>query len=96
MDLSQLGFVSRHHAPELTPEEHIELEVEVGARFLREAAAANGWKPEEVEGVMIGMTLPSLMITPNASPVRPAFQTALSRLASIRPVMAQWGLCTCS
>ena len=58
MDLSQLGFVSRHHAPELTFEEHIELEVEVGARFLREAAAANGWEPEEVEGVMIGMTLP--------------------------------------
>lgn len=60
MDLSQLGFVSRHHAPELTPEEHLELEVEVGARFLREAAAANGWKPEEVEGVMIGMTLPTV------------------------------------
>jgi len=58
MDLSQLGFVSRHHAPELTPEEHLELEVAVGAHFLREAAAANGWKPEEVEGVMIGMTLP--------------------------------------
>lgn len=58
MDLAQLGFVSRHHAPELTEEEHIELEVEVGARFLREAAAANGWQPEEVAGVMIGMTLP--------------------------------------
>jgi len=58
MDLSQLGFVSRHHAPELTPEEHLELEVEVGAHFLREAAAACGWKPEEVEGVMIGITLP--------------------------------------
>jgi 3-oxoacyl-[acyl-carrier-protein] synthase III len=58
MDLSQLGFVSRHHAPQLTMEEHIELEVEVGARFLREAAAANGWEPEEVEGVLIGMTLP--------------------------------------
>jgi 3-oxoacyl-[acyl-carrier-protein] synthase III len=58
MDLSQLGFVSRHHAPQLTQEEYLELEVEVGARFLREAAAANGWKPEEVEGVLIGMTLP--------------------------------------
>jgi hypothetical protein len=57
-DLSQLGFVNRHHAPQLTPEEHLELEVEVGARFLRAAAAANGWKPEEVEGVLIGMTLP--------------------------------------
>ncbi|MFL7870444.1 MAG: 3-oxoacyl-[acyl-carrier-protein] synthase III C-terminal domain-containing protein [Anaerolineales bacterium] len=58
MDLSQLGFVSRHHVPDLSPEEHLQLEIEVGARFLREAAAANGWKPEEVEGVMIGMTLP--------------------------------------
>jgi 3-oxoacyl-[acyl-carrier-protein] synthase III len=58
MDLSQLGFVSRHHVPALSHEEHIELEVEVGARFLREAAAASGWKPDEVEGVMIGMTLP--------------------------------------
>ncbi len=58
MDLAQLGFVNRHHAPELSQEEHLELEVEVGARFLREAAAANGWKPEEVAGVMIGMTLP--------------------------------------
>lgn len=58
MDLAQLGFVSRHHAPNLSQEEHIELEVEVGARFLREAAAANGWKPEEVEGLLIGMTLP--------------------------------------
>ena len=58
MDLSQLGFVSRHHVPELTLEEHVDLEVEVGARFLREAAAANGWKPDEVEGVLIGMTLP--------------------------------------
>ncbi len=56
MDLAQLGFVNRHHAPQLSQEEHIELEV--GARFLREAAAANGWKPEEVEGVLIGMTLP--------------------------------------
>jgi len=58
MDLSQLGFVSRHHAPTLTSEEYLNLEVEVGARFLRAAAAANGWKPEEVEGVLIGMTLP--------------------------------------
>jgi len=58
MDLSKLGFVSRHHAPDLSLEEQIDLEVQVGARFLREAAAANGWQPEEVEGVLIGMTLP--------------------------------------
>ncbi len=58
MDLSQLGFVSRHHVPNLPIEEQIDLEVQVGARFLQEAAAANGWNPEEVEGVLIGMTLP--------------------------------------
>lgn len=58
MDLSQLGFVNRHHAPELSPEEHLELEVQVGARFLREAIAANGWQPDEVAGLLIGMTLP--------------------------------------
>ncbi|HBX68061.1 MAG TPA: hypothetical protein DEH25_01370 [Chloroflexi bacterium] len=58
MDLSQLGFVNRQHVPDLSPEEHIELEVQVGARFLQAAMAANGWQPEEVEGVLIGMTLP--------------------------------------
>jgi len=58
MNLSTLGFVRRHHIPELSDEEHLQLEVEVGARFLREAAKANGWKPEEVEGVFIGMTGP--------------------------------------
>ena len=58
MDLSQLGFVNRHIAPDLTPEEHLELEIAAGAHFLREAAAANGWEPEEVEGVLIGITLP--------------------------------------
>jgi 3-oxoacyl-[acyl-carrier-protein] synthase III len=58
MNLSALGFVHRHHVPELSDEEHLELEVEVGARFLREAAKVNGWKPEEVEGVFIGMSGP--------------------------------------
>ncbi|MBL7163452.1 MAG: hypothetical protein ISS57_12670 [Anaerolineales bacterium] len=58
MNLSPLGFVHRHHVPELSDEEHLELEVEVGARFLREAAKVNGWKTEEVEGVFIGMTGP--------------------------------------
>lgn len=58
MNLSQLGFVHRHHVPELTEEENIELEVEVGARFLQEAAKVNGWKPDEIEGVFIGMTGP--------------------------------------
>lgn len=58
MNLSPLGFVHRHHIPELSDKEHLELEVKVGARFLREAAQACGWKPEEVEGVLIGMSGP--------------------------------------
>jgi len=58
MDLSSLGFVSRHHIIDLSDRDDIDLEVEVGARMLREAASACGWKPEEVEGVLIGMSGP--------------------------------------
>jgi len=58
MDLSSLGFAHRHHVSNLSPEENLELEVALGARFLREAAKACGWTPEEVEGVFIGMTGP--------------------------------------
>jgi 3-oxoacyl-[acyl-carrier-protein] synthase III len=42
----------------LTDAEHLELELEVGSRLLREAALANGWKPEEVQAVLIGMSGP--------------------------------------
>ena len=58
MNLATLGFFHRHHTPILSDEEYLELEVEVGARFLREAAKANGWEMEEIEGVLIGMTGP--------------------------------------
>jgi hypothetical protein len=58
MDLAELGFVNRFHIPDLTDQEHLELEVEVGARLLREAANANGWNPGEVQGVLIGMSGP--------------------------------------
>lgn len=58
MNLAELGFISRHHIAKLTDEEHLELELEVGARFLREAAHASGWKPAEVEGVLIGTSGP--------------------------------------
>src|SRR5512137_1573108 len=37
MNLDELGFLSRHHTPELTDSEHLELELEVGARLLRQA-----------------------------------------------------------
>lgn len=59
MDLAQLGFVNRHHIPELSDAEHLELEVEVGARLLREAAYANGWDPGEIQAVLIGMSAPA-------------------------------------
>ena len=45
LNLSELGFMWRHHVPDLSVEDHVALEVEVGARFLREAAAASGWEP---------------------------------------------------
>jgi 3-oxoacyl-[acyl-carrier-protein] synthase III len=59
MNLSELGFVCRHHLPQLSDEEHIELEVKVGARFLVEAAHASGWEPSEVQAVLIGLTGPA-------------------------------------
>ena len=58
MNLSELGFVNRHHIQDLTDEEHLELEVEVGSRLLREAALANDWNPKDVQAVLIGMSGP--------------------------------------
>ncbi len=58
MNLGELGFQRRHHLPDLSRSEHLELELEVGARLLREAARVNGWKMTEVEGVLIGMSGP--------------------------------------
>jgi 3-oxoacyl-[acyl-carrier-protein] synthase III len=59
LHLSELGFVCRHHLPQLSDEEDIELEVQVGARLLTEAARASGWDPSEVQAVLIGMTAPA-------------------------------------
>ena len=58
MNLSDLGFVSRHHIKDLSDEEHLELELEVGSKLLREAALANNWQPEDVQAVLIGMSGP--------------------------------------
>lgn len=58
MSLSDLGFDYRQHVPKLTPQEHLELEVQVGARFLIEAAHANGWETSEVQAVLIGSSGP--------------------------------------
>ena len=63
LNLSELGFLNRQHIPlNLTPEEHIQLEVEVGARFLTEAMKACNWKPSEVEGVLIGVSVDNTLL----------------------------------
>lgn len=58
IDLPSLGFLYRHHTVDLTPEEHLDVEIQVGAHFLREAAQACGWEPEEVQAVLIGNSAP--------------------------------------
>lgn len=59
LNLAELGFLSRHHVPELTDEEHVALEIEAGTRFLTEACRASGWEPAEVEAVLLGITTPA-------------------------------------
>ncbi|MCS6992510.1 MAG: hypothetical protein NZP74_01635 [Anaerolineales bacterium] len=58
MNLGELGFHHRMHLPELTEEQHLAVEIEVGARLLQNAVAANGWSPEEVDGLLIGTSAP--------------------------------------
>jgi 3-oxoacyl-[acyl-carrier-protein] synthase III len=57
-NLSELGFLHRQHIPSLNPAENLELEVQAGARFLRQAAYASGWEPGEVEAVLVGSSGP--------------------------------------
>jgi 3-oxoacyl-[acyl-carrier-protein] synthase III len=59
LNLSELGFLNRHHVPlNLTREQHTQLEIEIGTRFLSEAIRACNWQPSEVEAVLIGMSAP--------------------------------------
>src|SRR5512144_2032390 len=59
LNLSELGFLNRHHVPlNLTREQHTQLEIEIGTRFLSEAIKACNWEPSEVEAVLIGMSAP--------------------------------------
>ncbi|HEY3474909.1 MAG TPA: hypothetical protein VGK56_09885, partial [Anaerolineales bacterium] len=59
LNLSELGFLNRHHLPrDLTREQHTQVEVEVGTRFLREAMKACNWQPSEVDAVLIGVSAP--------------------------------------
>ncbi len=58
MELADLGFVYRHHLPDLSDEEHATLELEVGTRFLQAALQACNWQPEEISGVLLGISGP--------------------------------------
>lgn len=59
LNLSELGFRSRHHIPlDLTNEQHTQLEVEIGTRFLNGAIQACKWHPSEVDAVLIGISAP--------------------------------------
>jgi 3-oxoacyl-[acyl-carrier-protein] synthase III len=60
MNLADLGFVHRHHLADLSLDEHIELEIEVGARFLKAAAQACNWETSEVDAIFIGLTGPAI------------------------------------
>jgi 3-oxoacyl-[acyl-carrier-protein] synthase III len=58
MELSQLGFYHRHLVAILPDEEQLQVETEVGARLLRNAAQACGWEPGDVQAVLIGSSGP--------------------------------------
>ena len=58
LNLAELGFVNRHHISLLDHKQNTQVEIEVGALFLREAIRACGWNPEEIEGLLIGMSAP--------------------------------------
>lgn len=59
LNLSELGFLNRHHVPlNLTREQHMQLEVEIGTRVLSDAMKACRWNPAEVDAVLIGMSAP--------------------------------------
>jgi 3-oxoacyl-[acyl-carrier-protein] synthase III len=57
-NLAELGFLHRQFTPPLSEADNIELEVQVGKRFLVEAAEACGWKPDEVDAVLVGVSGP--------------------------------------
>ena len=74
LNLAELGFRNRHHIPlNLTKEEHSQLEIAVGVKFLSEAIKACDWNPSDVEGVLIGMS----------APLSPDYLDQISRAAGI-------------
>lgn len=73
MNLGELGFDYRHHIPQLSDADHLELELEVGARLLREAASSSGWDIADVKGVLIG----------NSGPVSEDYVEQIARRAGV-------------
>ena len=61
IDPGPLGFYSRHILPEMSPEEHQEVELTAGAQFLRAAARANNWEVGEVEALLVGISGPVVL-----------------------------------
>ena len=74
ISLADLGFLSRHHTPNLSDADQIELEMVVGERMLREAARTSGWETKDVEGVLLGV----------GGPVVPDYLEQICRRAGIR------------
>jgi 3-oxoacyl-[acyl-carrier-protein] synthase III len=58
LNLSELGFDHRQHTPPLKPEEHLQLELEVGTRLIKKSLDVCGWNASDVEGVLIGISGP--------------------------------------
>jgi 3-oxoacyl-[acyl-carrier-protein] synthase III len=59
LNLSELGFLNRHHTPpNLSRPEHVQVEREIGVKFLTEAIDACNWKPSDVDAVLIGVSAP--------------------------------------
>lgn len=58
LNVGEFGFFYRHHVPDLTPEQHLQVELAAGERFLSEAINAAGWTPDEVDAVLVGITTP--------------------------------------
>jgi 3-oxoacyl-[acyl-carrier-protein] synthase III len=58
LNLTELGFDFRQHIPNLDNAQHLELELEVGARLLRKALETLKWDASDVAGVLIGMSGP--------------------------------------
>lgn len=73
LNLSELGFNYRQHIPVLNPDEHLQLELEVGARLLQRALQVCGWNASDVDGVLIGIS----------GPVATDYVSRISKMAGI-------------